>query len=157
MLVYNKTTQECHERQISGLKQVNKNNKRTGNDEKYSSITACTYSREEWSKLSNKQREKIKELRTRKKRAKKDQNQNPKTVKKTASTKDAPMKPKDADSDKKKQRDDRMTVESTNEEIGGQTPQSQKKKKKKKKRKRNDSIESAKSEASTPKAENCPW
>jgi hypothetical protein len=64
-LVYNKTTQERHERQISGRKkkQPNGSNKRTLNEEKQLNVTARTYSREEWNKLSNEQREKIKELR----------------------------------------------------------------------------------------------
>jgi hypothetical protein len=62
-LVYNKTTQECHERHISGVKQVNKNGKWNGGNEKESVGTARTYSREEWSKLTHEQREKIKELR----------------------------------------------------------------------------------------------
>jgi hypothetical protein len=66
-LVYNKTTQEHHEHQISGLKQVNSNNKRVHTEDKQQEITSRTYSREEWSKLSNEQREKVKELRKRKK------------------------------------------------------------------------------------------
>ncbi len=79
-LVYNKTTQERHERQISGLKQLNKNGKRRGSEEKHTTeVTARTYSREEWSKFSNEQRDKIKELRKRKK-AKRDDNSTPRNA-----------------------------------------------------------------------------
>jgi hypothetical protein len=68
-LVYNKTTQEHHERQISGLKkkQPNGSNKHPVDEDKQLNVTARTYSREEWNKLTNEQRDKIKELRKSKK------------------------------------------------------------------------------------------
>lgn len=71
-------------------------------------------------------------------------------------TKDTSTKLDDAASNKTKQFKESVTAETANIETGGQTPPN-KKKKKKKKRKRNDSIESATSEASKPKGENCPW
>jgi hypothetical protein len=120
MLVYNKTTQECHERQISGLKQVNKNNKRTGNDEKYSSITARTYSREEWSKLSNKQREKIKELRKRKKRAKRDDNSTPRNA--SAMEQDAADRSEASESDEEAENMDLDEDEEKDQQTGAALP-----------------------------------
>jgi hypothetical protein len=69
-LVYNKTTQEKHERQISGLDHQRDGGKsRRLSDSspnkagKNNGLTARTYTRDEWAKLSKEEREKIKELR----------------------------------------------------------------------------------------------
>jgi hypothetical protein len=66
-LVYNKSTQEKHERQISGLDRQRDGGKvrRTSDASpgKTSGITARMYTHEEWSKLSKEEREKVKELR----------------------------------------------------------------------------------------------
>jgi hypothetical protein len=70
-LVYNKTTQEKHERQISSLgREAGKGDR--GSPERTGNITARTYSREEWSKLTKEEREKIKELRKHRKRARRN-------------------------------------------------------------------------------------
>jgi hypothetical protein len=65
-LVYNKTTQEKHERQVSGLgRQGNgsgKNRRLVEGTPKPGGVTARTYTHEEWSKLTTEEREKIKEL-----------------------------------------------------------------------------------------------
>jgi hypothetical protein len=70
-LVFNKTTQEKHEPQISGLPVQGgggnpKNGKRKGGTPKgkknLQDLAACNYSKEEWFKLSVQQRECIKEL-----------------------------------------------------------------------------------------------
>jgi hypothetical protein len=67
-LVYNKTTQEKHERQVSGVCQAKTaggwgHKNEGGKDPQAPGITARTYSQEEWSKLTNDKRAKIKELR----------------------------------------------------------------------------------------------
>jgi hypothetical protein len=75
-LVFNKATQEKHERQISGLQVQGgggnpKNGKRKGGTpkgkKKLQDLAARNYSKEEWFKLSAEQRERIKDLRTAKK------------------------------------------------------------------------------------------
>jgi hypothetical protein len=66
-VVYNKSTQEKHERQISGLDRQRDGGKvrRTSDASpgKTSGMTARTYTREELSILSKEEREKVKELR----------------------------------------------------------------------------------------------
>ncbi len=68
-LVYNKTTQEKHERQIAGLQQGNANktnkNKRDNKrkDGKDKNVVVKSYSQEEWAKLTPEQRQKVKDLR----------------------------------------------------------------------------------------------
>jgi len=68
-LVYNKTTQEKHERQIAGLQQGNTNktnkNKRDNKrkDGKDKNVVVKSYSQEEWAKLTPEQRQKVKDLR----------------------------------------------------------------------------------------------
>jgi hypothetical protein len=70
-LIYNKSTQEKHERQVSGVRQdksTSYKGRRVDEGNKHSSsesniITARTYTQEEWSKLTNKEREKVKQLR----------------------------------------------------------------------------------------------
>jgi hypothetical protein len=76
-LVYNKTTQEKHERQISGAqlqqgqgkgkggdgKSKNTNGKRSSDGIDDSKVVAKQYTRAEWFKLTPEQRKKIKELR----------------------------------------------------------------------------------------------
>jgi len=69
-LVYNKATQDTHERNISGLTNTNNNNnkrkgKRGGNPK--GDICTRSYSKEEWAKLTDEQREKIRTLRAAKK------------------------------------------------------------------------------------------
>lgn len=83
-LIYNKTTQEKHERQISGVtsaggkSQKGKssaregrggNSKRGRGHNNLNNIQAKSYTREEWSSLSEEQRAKVKILRTAKKAA----------------------------------------------------------------------------------------
>jgi len=76
-LVYNKSTQEKHERQISGINQQRdggKSRRLSGDSSnRPSGITARTYTREEWLRLTKEEREKIKELR----RQRKAKNQGP--------------------------------------------------------------------------------
>jgi hypothetical protein len=84
MLVYNKTTQEKHERQISGLQQGGKS-KTAGKDDEVKNkspggkraggpegdgakIVARQYTKAEWSKFTPEQRAKVKELRSNKRR-----------------------------------------------------------------------------------------
>lgn len=83
-LVYNKTTQEKHERQVSGLQQgldnipskdnnsnksKNTNGKRpSGNDGRGGKVVARQYTKAEWAKLTPEQRAKVKELRSNKRR-----------------------------------------------------------------------------------------
>ncbi len=70
-LVYNKSTQEKHERQIAGVQQGGnpnkgrngKNKRNKTNDNKDKNVTAWSYTPEEWSRLTPEQRQKIKELR----------------------------------------------------------------------------------------------
>jgi len=66
-LVYNKSTQEKHERQVSGLGRqsgVGKHRRTEGeSSEKGGTVTARTYTQEEWSNLTKDEREKVKELR----------------------------------------------------------------------------------------------
>jgi hypothetical protein len=83
-LIYNKTTQEKHERQISGVastggkSQKSKssaregrggNSKRGRGHNNLNNIEAKSYTREEWLALSEEQRAKVKVLRTAKKAA----------------------------------------------------------------------------------------
>jgi hypothetical protein len=69
MLVYNKTTQEKHKRQVSGVHQRKvvgdrgpKSEKDQSSKTQASGVSARTYSKEEWSKLTDDERAKIKEL-----------------------------------------------------------------------------------------------
>jgi len=65
-LVNNKTTQEKHERQVSGLGRQQDGKvrcTREGTSEKTGDVFARTYSQGEWSKLTKDEREKVKELR----------------------------------------------------------------------------------------------
>jgi len=73
-LVYNKTTQEKHERQISSIGQGTGKGGRqpSRRSERDGKISAKTYTREEWSKLSSEEREKVKELRKARKRARRN-------------------------------------------------------------------------------------
>jgi len=70
-LIYNKTTEEKHERQVSGIRQGSKTpsykGRHIGGEDEHSSpkdksITARTYTQEEWSKLTNEERAKVKQL-----------------------------------------------------------------------------------------------
>jgi hypothetical protein len=76
-LVYNKSTQEKHERQISGIdrqRDGGKSRRLSGDSSnRPSGITARTYTREEWLRLTKEECEKIKELR----RQRKAKNQGP--------------------------------------------------------------------------------
>ncbi len=80
-LVYNKATQDTHERNVSGVqggngkgKNKGKRNRQSGNADK-SDLTARSYTREEWLKLSKEQREKIRSLRAAKRNKSTDQQQ----------------------------------------------------------------------------------
>jgi hypothetical protein len=71
-LVYNKTTQEKHECQISSLGQGTGKGGRHSSERtpgKGENVSTKTYSREEWSKLTKEEREKVKELRRARKTA----------------------------------------------------------------------------------------
>jgi hypothetical protein len=71
-LISNKTTQEKHERQISGIKHGRQTSSYKGRrlntpdkdtSEKLEDVTAWTYTKEEWSKLTGEERAKVKQLR----------------------------------------------------------------------------------------------
>jgi hypothetical protein len=67
-LVYNKATQDKHERQISGVSntKTGKRQGKRGNQQK-GDISSRSYSKEEWAKLTEEQRDKIRALRAAKK------------------------------------------------------------------------------------------
>jgi hypothetical protein len=70
-LVYNKTTQEKHERQISSIGREHGKGGRHPDGQtpgKGGNVIARTYSREEWSKLTKEERDKVKQLRKARKR-----------------------------------------------------------------------------------------
>ncbi len=70
-LVYNKTTQEKHERQISSIGREHGKGGRHPDGQtprKGGNVITRTYSREEWSKLTKEERDKVKQLRRARKR-----------------------------------------------------------------------------------------
>jgi hypothetical protein len=116
-LIYNKVTQEKHERQVSGIRQDNSTSykgRRIEEDGKHTSsgssnVTARTYTQEEWSKLTSEEREKVKQLR----KARKSKGRNGNNTRNTSavsqttdsttegadSEQDEPLDPADSDSD----------------------------------------------------------